>query len=86
MPIAAFTPTRGANSVCYKQTHRAEQFIFERTKPARPKGIPDKFTQFSRIFIDKYTSAHRGNRGFVLICVRKAIKNGIFVSAVFWKY
>ena len=67
MPIAAFTPTRGANSVCYKQTHRAEQFIFERTKTARPKGTPDKFTQFSRISINKHASARRGKLGFVPI-------------------
>ena len=38
MPIAAFTPTRGASSVCRQRTLRAGQFIFERTKTVRHKG------------------------------------------------
>ena len=51
MPIAAFTPTRGASSVCHQRTLRAGQFIFERTKTVRHKGHlinPHNSHEFSR--------------------------------------
>ena len=51
MPIAAFTPTRGASSVCHQRTLRVGQFIFERTKTVRHKGHlinPHNSHEFSR--------------------------------------